>query len=663
MLADLASHFPAVPQGTWADPPHTSVIFPIRSNTPQQVAGFLVAGLSSRLKLDEAYRDFLGLATAQIASAIANARAYEEERKRAEALAEIDRAKTTFFNNVSHEFRTPLTLLLGPLESVLAAAGSIPPETREQIETAHRNSLRLLRLVNSLLDFSRIESGRVQARYGPADLAALTIDLASNFHSVVDAAGLRFDVDCPPLPQPVYVDAEMWEKIVLNLLSNAFKFTFEGGIRVALGARDNQAILTVTDTGTGIPEAELEHIFERFHRVEGARGRTYEGTGIGLALIQELVKLHGGGIEVRSRVGEGTTFTVAIPFGTGHLPPERLAGVPVSNLSTAVRAEAYTGEALTWLAHERLARPSAGIRELAADPRGGPRPRILIADDNADMREHVARILGTGYDVTAVANGVDALEAACQQEPDIVLADVMMPDLDGFGLLRELRTDKNLREVPVIMLSARAGEEARTEGISAGADDYLTKPFSAKELVARVETTLNLQRTRREARAEIEQSEKRFRAFVTATSDAVYGMGPDWTEMRYLRGRDFMADTTNPSQGWLEKYIHPDDQQQVLAAIRKAIDGKTLFELEHRVIRVDGSLGWTYSRAVPIVNTEGEIVEWFGTARDVTERKAAEQALEAANAALTQSNADLEQFAYSASHDLQEPLRMVATYS
>jgi signal transduction histidine kinase len=219
---------------------------------------------------------------------------------RAEALAEIDCAKTAFFSNVSHEFRTPLTLMLGPLESVLAKGGLLPAEDREQIATAHRNSLRLLKLVNSLLDFSRIEAGRVKVSYVPVDLATFTMDLASHFRSVMQAAGLEFTVDCPPISEPVYVDREMWEKIVLNLLSNAFKFTFEGRITVKLKSENDQAVLTVADTGVEIPEAELPFLFDRFHRVEGAKGRTYEGTGIGLALIKELIKLQGGTVEVRS---------------------------------------------------------------------------------------------------------------------------------------------------------------------------------------------------------------------------------------------------------------------------------------------------------------------------------------------------------------------------
>ncbi|HSP19958.1 MAG TPA: HAMP domain-containing sensor histidine kinase, partial [Myxococcaceae bacterium] len=324
VLENLPFRFSTLPSGPWSEPPHTAVVLSLRSRGGEQPAGFLVAGISSRLRLDEGYRNFLELATSQIATAIANARAYEAERKRAEALAEIDRAKTAFFSNVSHEFRTPLTLLLGPLEALLDHPDALAPEDRDRIATAHRNSLRLLKLVNSLLDFSRLEAGRVTACYQPVDLAALTSDLASNFRSAMESAGLDFAVDCRPLPEPVYVDREMWEKIVLNLLSNAFKFTFEGRVSVRLEARGGSAVLTVADTGTGIPESELPHIFERFHRVEGAKGRTHEGTGIGLALVQELVKLHGGTIEALSRPGGGSTFSVALPFGRAHLPQDRV---------------------------------------------------------------------------------------------------------------------------------------------------------------------------------------------------------------------------------------------------------------------------------------------------------------------------------------------------
>ncbi len=658
IVTELAAHFPAVPRGFWPEPPHTAAVVPIRSNTIQGPAGLLIAGLSSHLKFDESYRDFLDLAAAQIASAVASARAYEEERKRAEALAEIDRAKTAFFSNVSHEFRTPLTLMLGPLETVLAM-DSVKPDVRDQLVTVHRNSLRLLKLVNSLLDFSRIEAGRIKASYSPVDLAAFTQDLASNFRSVFESAGVAFQVKCAPLPEPVYVDRDMWEKIVLNLLSNAFKFTFEGNVSVELEARDGRAVLRVADTGVGILDTELPHIFERFHRVESTKSRTYEGTGIGLALIQELVKLHGGTIEAASRLAEGSVFTVSLPFGSGHLPREHVSEIPAGTQMAGVRVDAYLGEAKSWLVSD--ARDPSRVTR--GDGARGQRDRVLVADDNADMRDHIARILGNDYEVITAANGLEALAAAREKQPDVILSDVMMPGLDGFGLLKELRADPDLRDLPIILLSARAGEEARTEGISAGADDYVTKPFNMRELLARIETTLNLRNVRLQAREEIARSEERFRGFVTATSDVVYRMSPDFSEMRYLDGRDFIADTRDPSRRWLEKYIHPDDQEVVLAAVNRAIVTKTPFELEHRVIRVDGSVGWTFSRAVPLLDSEGNILEWLGTARNVTERKAAEHALEKAYEALTRSNSDLQQFAYSASHDLQEPLRMVAIYS
>ncbi len=478
--------------------PRRAAVLPIRSHAANRLAGFMVAGVNTRLLFDEGYRNFLELACAQIGTAITNARAYEEERRRAETLAEVDRVKTAFFANVSHEFRTPLTLMLGPLENLLAS-DRVAGGEREQIDTAHRNGLRLLRLVNSLLDFSRIEAGRMKARYVPVDLAELTRDLASNFRSAMQAARLEFGVECAPLPLPVYVDLDMWEKIVLNLLSNAFKFTLEGKVNLRLEAIGGRAVLTVADTGTGIAASALPHIFERFYRAEGAGGRSYEGTGIGLALVQELVRLHGGGIEVESRAGEGSRFTVSIPLGRAHLPEGQI-GTAEKGRANGRQANAFVTEARTWLAHDRLTDPSGDVARLGA----GKRPTVLIADDNADMREHLRGILGDRYAVRAFSDGRAALEAVRRSAPDLILSDVMMPRSDGFELLREIRGDPKLRELPVLLLSARAGEETRTDGISAGADDYITKPFSARELLARVKTAIELQQQRRSAREALE---------------------------------------------------------------------------------------------------------------------------------------------------------------
>jgi PAS domain S-box-containing protein len=387
--------------------------------------------------------------------------------------------------------------MLGPLEEALSDS-ALASSDRERVKLAHRNGLRLLRLVNSVLDFSRIEAGRAEASFEPTDVGALTAELASNFRAATARAGLDLIIETPPEPVFVELDRDMWEKIVLNLLSNAFKFTFEGHIRVSVRPTNTgEAVeLAVSDTGTGIAEDELPRLFERFHRVEGAEGRSFEGSGIGLALVRDLVKLHGGAIGVRSHPGQGSTFTVIIPFSSqsaGRI--NATAGARA--LASPTRSVAFVEEALRWLPSDRDAEQSA-IEEASARF-GRSLGRVLLADDNADMRGYVQRLLtAEGFLVEPVANGQLALEAAERTPPDLILADVMMPKLDGFGLLAAIRANPVFRDIPVILLSARAGEEARVEGLEAGADDYLTKPFAARELVARVRTNLTLARERRE---------------------------------------------------------------------------------------------------------------------------------------------------------------------
>ncbi|ATB35325.1 two-component system sensor histidine kinase/response regulator [Cystobacter fuscus] len=494
----------APPGGNWPEPTHAALVAPFLPAGAGEASGFLIMGASPRRAIDEDYLQFAERAAALVARAVSTATAFEVERKRAEALAELDRAKTVFFSNVSHEFRTPLTLMLGPTEDALASPD--PVLRGPALEMVHRNELRLLKLVNTLLDFSRIEAGRIEASFVPMDLAELTRELASTFRSAVERAGLRLRVECAPLPVPVYVDRDMWEKIVLNLLSNALKFTFAGEISVRLEARGSHVELTVRDTGTGIPPEAMPRLFERFHRVQGARSRTHEGSGIGLALVRELVAQHGGSVRAESTLGEGTTFFVSLPTGHAHLPPERL-GTPRALASTASRADAYVEEALRWVGAEGgpssvPVKASPGER---AQPLPGEGARILLADDNADMREYVSRLLGERWRVEAVADGRRALEAALREPPELVLTDVMMPGLDGFGLLRALRAEERTRSVPVIMLSARAGEEAHVEGLEAGADDYLIKPFSARELLARVGARLEISRLRRATEEQIRQ--------------------------------------------------------------------------------------------------------------------------------------------------------------
>ncbi|WP_430783881.1 SpoIIE family protein phosphatase [Actinoplanes sp. G11-F43] len=445
--------------------------------------GALAVGVSRHLPLDDDYRDFLDLAAAQISRGVANVRAFQQQRERAAELAALDRAKTQFFSNVSHEFRTPLTLILGPLEDLIE-----DPELRARLLPVHRNALRLLKLVNTVLDFSRTESGRLRAVYRPTDLAGHTARLARTFRPALDRAGLALTLDTPPMTMPVYVDHELWEKIVFNLLSNAVKFTREGGVEVLVRAAGGQAELIVRDTGAGIPEADQSMLFDRFHRVTGAWSRSHEGTGIGLALVRELTELHGGTVAVRSRPGAGSEFTVRIPFGTAHLPADRVSADPAPPGDPA-EPRLWVDEATWW----------AGDGPGIPQPRQGePGGRILLADDNADLRDHVSRLLSPHWDVATAVDGAAALELAREQQFDLVLTDVMMPRLDGFGLIAELRAEPRTRDVPIVVLSARAGEESAVEGLSAGADDYLAKPFSTRELIARVRANLELGQLRRE---------------------------------------------------------------------------------------------------------------------------------------------------------------------
>jgi signal transduction histidine kinase len=506
---DLEMRFGDLPGGPWVESPRVAALLPVMQANQSHPTAVLVAGVSPRRPWDDEYRHFLELAAGQIGTALARARAYEAEKRRAEALAELDRAKMQFFSNVSHEFRTPLTLMLGPLEDLRAAHGiALPDPVREELDVVYRNALRLLRLVNTLLDFSRIEAGRAQASFEPTDLSAYTAELASNFRSAAERAGLGLEVDTPPLPEHVYVDREMWEKVVLNLLSNAFKHTFEGKIGVSLRWAGDHIEVEVCDTGTGIPEEELPHLFERFRRVEGAQSRTHEGTGIGLALVKEVVDLHGGTVRVESTPGQGSTFTVAIPTGSAHLPAE-LVHAPRTLASTALGATPYVEEALRWLPNgpigaeevPREAEPVLSTRPSSVSETDTPTPsaRILVADDNADMRDYLRRLLAGRWEVEAVADGQAALDAVRERVPDLILSDVMMPGLDGFALLRELRSDPRTRAIPVVLLSARAGEESAIEGLEAGADDYLVKPFSARELLARVRTQLEMARVRQGA--------------------------------------------------------------------------------------------------------------------------------------------------------------------
>jgi len=481
----------ALPRSPEGQPIAAAMVMPMAGLAQTQPLGAFVAGINPSRPLDDEYRAFFELVASNIATAIQNAHAAEEERKRIDVLAEMDRAKTAFFSNVSHEFRTPLTLMLGPLEQL----SRIDDERgRALASTARRNALRLLKLVNTLLEFSRLEAGRNDASFVVTDLAALTRDVASSFRSAIESAGLRFVVEAD-LDEPVFVDRSMWERILLNLLSNALKFTFEGEIGVTLRRAGDAAELSVRDTGAGIAPDDLTQIFERFHRVRGAKSRSHEGSGIGLALVRDLTELHGGSVGVESAVGEGTTFRVCVPLGSAHLDQAKVVSGEITSYASSVEQYLADIEATVTRANTTFT--------VARGP-GGTRPRVLLADDNADLRDYVGGILAGRYEVTTVANGRDALAAARAGTFDLIVSDVMMPEMDGFEFLRAVREDERIATTPFIILSARAGEAASLDGLIAGADDYVVKPFSADELLARVYVQINAASIRARAARERE---------------------------------------------------------------------------------------------------------------------------------------------------------------
>ncbi|SHN44223.1 ATP-binding protein [Chitinophaga sp. CF418] len=531
IVTGLKDRYGQLPSGNWTISPDQALVIPIVQSGQVCPFALLIVGLSPYRQLDEKYRSFFQLVADQVAGGIVNVHTVEEARKKAEALMEIDRAKTAFFSNISHEFRTPLTLMLGPLEELMVQReGTLTLAQEANVTATHRNALRLLRLVNTLLDFSRIEADRVQARYFPVNLSILTEDIASTFRAAIEQAGLQFDVICKTLTTGAYVDRDMWEKIILNLLSNAFKYTLGGSITVSLDQVGDDAVLRVQDTGVGIPAEEIPHMFERFHRVRYTKGRTYEGTGIGLSLVKELVLLHGGDIHVASEDGSGTTFTVSIPLGNAHLPEDRIMEndyeAYISDLS-----EVYVNEAF------HLGRENeTGVNSNTPD--GEEKARILVVDDNADMRDYLQRLLEKYYSVDTAANGREALEKITAFLPELVISDIMMPEMDGIQLLHHIKYDPATTSLPVILVSARAGEEAKIEGYDIGADDYLTKPFSAKELLARVRAQIRISRLHQQAKDILQHSADELEKKVEERTAELLRKNSELEQFAYIASHD-----------------------------------------------------------------------------------------------------------------------------
>lgn len=474
-----------------------AMLHPIRAPGQSKLIGLFIAGVSPHRALDHSYRSFFNLLADQVQTSLAEALSHRAELERMEAMAEIDRAKTVFFSNASHELRTPITLMLGPLEELLADR-SLANETRHGLEVVNRNAQRLLKLVNALLDFARIEAGKMTPQFEQLDLSLRTQELAEMFRPAIEKAGLSLRLDCEAMPKPVMVDPAMWEKVVLNLLSNALKFTLKGSIEISLRQQGDQVRMQVRDTGVGIGPAYLERVFQRFERIEESGGRSQEGSGIGLAMVRDLVELHGGTVSLESQPGVGTCVTLSLR--TAHQPlPAGDHGRPSRTDSTAT-SRSFVSEAESWATQEPT----------EVEEANSGRSLVYVVDDNRDMRNYVVGLLRKRYRSRAFSSAEAALGSARLEKPALIVSDVMMLGMDGYDLVRALRRDRMIADIPVLLLSARVGEEARLAGFQAGANDYLEKPFSSRELLARVDAMVVEHRLREIEREHLRRLESVF---------------------------------------------------------------------------------------------------------------------------------------------------------
>lgn len=436
---------------------------------------------------------------AQAAIAVQQSRLYQTTREQAEKLLELDRQKTEFFQNVSHEFRTPLTLTIGPLESAVVQGQSL---SYEQSVIALRNSRRLLRLVNQLLDLQRLDAGRMQPTFRPCDPLSFIEQIADSFRPYCEKK--RIDLlthlsDCAA----VYLDVEKFDKVLYNLLSNAIKFTEPGGkIEVMLQPTSTHCLIQVRDTGIGIRPDQLPHLFGRFRQADGSASRGYEGSGLGLALVKELVELHGGRVTVESTYGSGSIFSVWLRFGADHLPASQVtdlgidlepsrASIELSHLETDLESGDFSSPASVTV----IDPPDP---EDSSDPVTDTPARILVVDDNADMRSYVSSVLQrAGYQIWTARHGAEGFEATQTCHPDLIVTDLMMPLVSGLEMIQMIRRQPELRGTPIVLLTAKADEDTRIEGVEMGADAYLAKPFNDRELLAEVRNLLALKANER----------------------------------------------------------------------------------------------------------------------------------------------------------------------
>ncbi|WP_075299181.1 MULTISPECIES: SpoIIE family protein phosphatase [unclassified Pseudonocardia] len=592
-----------------AEPPVTDLARAVL-HTPDGATGIaVVIGVPPLLPLDAAHRSFLRLVIGNIGTVLATALARDRERDRRADITTAEQARVEYYAGLGDEFRDPLTLVLGPLERLREHEDAA---VRSEVALARRNAERMLKLVDSLLDVSALQSGRHEGLFAPTELGTTTAEIVAAFAPVLEQAGLSLTSSTPRGGRPVWVDRDAWEKIVLNLLSNAVKYTMDGGVSVELTQDGEQVVLRVSDTGVGIPDDEIDTVFDRFHRAGSRRGRTLEGSGLGLPLIRQLVRLHRGSIAVVAGPDGGSTFTVRLPLGFAHLPQDRLVRSRTGARSAPQLAAPYVAEALRWLPDppdEVDVGPTADADRTRGRAVDGSvvdgldltwSDRVLVVDDDREMRGYLRDLLSEQWRVQAVADGAAALDAARTDPPDLVVADAALPASGGIELLRALRSDPRTVGVPVVLLSSQTSEEAAVEGFAAGADDYLVRPFSARELLARVTNHLQLGRVRRAA-------ELQFRAMADSTPALIWVDDPGGHRLFVNRGWVDFTGVDDPSHelglDWRRR-IHPDDRERYRSVTSAANRAHAPFEVEYRLLDRTGRHRWVLDRGAPVQDGE-----------------------------------------------------------
>ncbi|BGO94298.1 hypothetical protein NBRC10512_002748 [Rhodotorula toruloides] len=692
----------------WSYPARQAVVLPVFVEANQVVpAAVLVLGVNSMGRYDHLLETFHNLVARHVAIGLFAVLAAEQDRKRAEELVRLDRAKSSFFSSISHELRTPLTLILGPLEDILSGSEKekLDPSQRDKLQLVQRHSNRLLTMVNKLLDFSSIEGGRMNFKYRPVQIGALTRDIAVLFRDAIERTKIKYTVECDDDPAdclPIYMSPDIWEKICFNLIGNSFKYCIKGEITVTLRSTRAEAVLSVKDTGIGIPESELGKIFERFHRIE-ANSRMATGTGIGLALTLELVKLVGGQLEVESELGKGSIFTVRLQRGHTHLPIEQVDHTPedtdfvaqFQNRNLAFVEDAaswrYDAEAEAALEIVPMSSDSSTAGTVAGSEQGnssgsgsgedylsGPdvlslkNRTVVLVDDSRDLRTYISSLLSKHFNVVAFADPREALNYINSTPPSLVLTDAMMPYISGRELTSIIRRNPQTALIPIIMVSAQAGTEARAEALEGGVDDYLAKPFQARELLARVRVHLQLGLMRVELERRVEErtralieSEARNRALaerysmlstvspvgviqISPKGEILYG-NPRWYEIVGMP-------INRPLSEWTE-WVTPDDQPKVMHLWKLATEGGTADTSERQFRFTNGRWAQLEIRA----STEVGLPDGYvGALTDITRQKEVEmlhiREVEQRAADAEENRRNTEMFLDMSSHELRNPL-------